>query len=346
MAMTSYERYLAVLRGGLPDRAPVSPLIMQLAAKEAGVSYRDYCSSGEALAYAQATCLRRFGYDSVNVTSDAVREYEALGGFVADLGPENVPAVGPDPFIKDLADLKKLHLPDPLGNNLMYEQIKALRILRKELPDQVVYGWVEAPFQESGILQGLHSFLMDIRTDSALPKEILKFAVEMETEFAYAQIEAGAQFIGIGDAIASLVSAEDYAAFNFPYLSQLVDNIKKRGAYIKYHACGRTRHLWPHIKQLNIDILNLDALIDFGQARKFFGDKFVLKGNLNPVEELMTANPDVIRAASKKSFEQAGRNGRFILSPGCEVPPQTPPENLETLVESAILFASYTPNGL
>jgi uroporphyrinogen-III decarboxylase len=60
----------------------------------------------------------------------------------------------------------------------------------------------------------------------------------------------------------------------------------------------------------------------------------------------MTANPDVIRAASKKSFEQAGRNGRFILSPGCEVPPQTPPENLETLVESAILFASYTPNGL
>ena len=193
---------------------------------------------------------------------------------------------------------------------------------------------------------GLNKADHPIPIDPALPKEILKFAVEMETEFAYAQIEAGAQFIGVGDAIASLVSAEDYAEFNFPYLSQLGDNIKRRRVYIKYHACGRTGHLWPLIKQLNIDILNLDSLIDFGQARKFFGDRFVLKGNLNPVEELMTATPDVIRAASKKSFEQAGRNGRFILSPGCEVPPQTPPENLKTRVENAILYASYTPQGL
>jgi MtaA/CmuA family methyltransferase len=339
--MTPLERYLAVCNGQLPDRAPVSPFIMQFAAKYAGVSYRDYCASGEVMAFAQATCARRFGYDSVNVTSDAVREYQALGGPVADFGEESVPAAEPVPFINDMDDLKRLRLPDPLGDNPMREQINAVKILRRELPDQPVYAWVEAPFQEACILRDINYFMVDIRTNPELPKEILKFVVEMETDFAYAQIEAGAQFIGIGDAIASLGSTDDYAEFNFPYLSELVDRIKKRGVYIKYHACGRTKHMWKFIKQLNIDILNLDSLIDFGAAREFFGDKFVLKGNLNPVTEMMDATPDIIRTASKHSFEQAGQHGKFILSPGCELPPSTPPENLDALVESAEMYCRY-----
>jgi MtaA/CmuA family methyltransferase len=339
--MTPLERYLAVCSGQLPDRAPVSPFIMQLAARVAGITYADYCKSGEALAFAQTTCVRRFGYDSVNVTSDAVREYEALGGPVADFDSDSVPAAEPGPFIQSSADVQRLRLPDPLGHNGLHEQIKALRMLQGELPGQVVYGWVEAPFQESAILRDINYFMVDIRTDPELPRALLRFVVELETEFALAQIEAGAQFIGIGDAIASLASAGDYAEFNFPYLSQLVDAIKSRGVYIKYHACGRTKHLWPHIKQLNIDILNLDALIDFGEAREFFGDKFVLKGNLNPVAELMDASPELVRAASNASFEKAGKHGRFILSPGCEVPPSTPYENLDALVESAALYMSY-----
>src|SRR4029450_4361621 len=126
--MTPLERYLAVCNGQLPDRAPVSPFIMQFAAQFAGVSYRDYCLSGEVMAYAQTTCVRQFGYDSVNVTSDGVGEYQALGGPVADFGEESVPAAEPEPFIKDLDDLKRLRLPDPLGANPMREQIKALRM--------------------------------------------------------------------------------------------------------------------------------------------------------------------------------------------------------------------------
>lgn len=340
-AMTPLERYLAVCNGQLPDRAPVSPFIMQFAAQYAGVSYRDYCLYGEVMAQAQIACVKRFGYDSVNVTSDAVREYQALGGPVADFGAESVPAAEPEPFIQDVDDLKRLRLPDPLGDNPMREQIRALEILRRALPDQPVYAWVEAPFQESCILRDINYFMVDIRTQPELPREILKFVVEMETDFAYAQIEAGAQFIGVGDAIASLGSGDDYAEFNFPYLSELVDRIKKRNVYIKYHACGRTKHMWKYIKQLNIDILNLDSLIDFGAAREFFGDKFVLKGNLNPVTEMMDATPEIIQAASQRSFAQAGQHGKFILSPGCELPPSTPPENLDALVESARVYCGY-----
>ena len=47
MAMTSYERYIAVCELRKPDRVPVSPLIMTFAAKLAGIPYREYCLYGE-----------------------------------------------------------------------------------------------------------------------------------------------------------------------------------------------------------------------------------------------------------------------------------------------------------
>ena len=183
MAMTSYERYLAVCQLREPDRAPVSPLIMTFAARLVDIPYGDYCRYGELLAQAQLACIRRFGYDSVNVTSDAVREAEAVGAPVF-WQEDEVPGAGEEPFIKSREDLKRLRLPDPLGQNRMHEQIKALKILRRELgDDEVVYGWVEAPFQESAMLRNINYFMVDIIQEPALVHELMRFSLEMELVF-------------------------------------------------------------------------------------------------------------------------------------------------------------------
>ena len=230
MTMTSYERYVAVCELREPDRAPVSPLIMAFAAKHAGISYGDYCRHGELMAEAQLQCIRRFGYDSVNVTADAVREAETLGAPVFWQEDEVPGPVADDPLVKDSDDLKRLRLPDPLGPNRMHEQIVALKILQDELgPDEVVYAWVEAPFQESAMLRGLSNLMTDLYERPALVHELMRFSLEMELEFGLAQVEAGARFIGVGDAIASLASPRHYREFNLPYIVELIARLKKTG---------------------------------------------------------------------------------------------------------------------
>ena len=115
MAMTSYERYAAVCELREPDRAPVSPFIMTFAARLMGVPYIDYCRSGEVMAQAQLQCIRRFGYDAVALGSDAVREAETVGASVF-WQEDGVPGTTEEPFIKSRDDLKRLRLPDPLGD--------------------------------------------------------------------------------------------------------------------------------------------------------------------------------------------------------------------------------------
>lgn len=339
--MTSYERYLAVCELRESDRVPVSPLIMTFAAKLAGIPYGQYCLHSELMAQAQLECIRRFGYDSVNVTSDAVRETETLGAPVF-WQEDDVPAGAEEPFIKSADDLKKLHLPDPLGQNRMHEQIKALQILQAELGEgEVVYGWVEAPFQESAMLRNINYLMTDVYDNPQLVHDLMRFSMEMELEFGLAQIEAGARFIGVGDAIATLISPRHFEEFNFPYVAELIARLKKAGAKVKYHACGNTKALLPLFTQLGADILNLDSLVSLPQVKEMMGDKVCIKGNLDPVRVLLNGTPESIEAAVKECIEIGGVKGGFILSPGCEVPRDTPPENLEALIAATKKYGQY-----
>jgi uroporphyrinogen decarboxylase len=341
MSMTSYERYVAVCELREPDRVPVSPFIMTFAARLIGVPYIDYCRSGEVMARAQLESIRRFGYDAVALGSDAVREAETVGASIF-WQEDAVPATTEEPFIKGRDDLKRLRLPDPVGDNRMHEQIKALKILRRELGDhEVVYAWVEAPFQESAMLRNINYFMVDLIEDPALVHELMRFSLEMELEFGLAQIEAGARLIGVGDAVASLTSPRHYEEFNFPYLAELISGLKKAGARVKYHACGKTKALLPLFAQLEADIINLDTLVDLAEAKRVLGHKMCLKGNLDPTRIMLQGTPETVREAARQCIGTGGVNGGFILSPGCELPRDTPPENLEALVEAAKTYGRY-----
>jgi uroporphyrinogen decarboxylase len=64
-------------------------------------------------------------------------------------------------------------------------------------------------------------------------------------------------------------------------------------------------------------------------------------GNLDPVRVVLFGAPDEVIAAGKVCIQKAGLNGRFILSPGCEVPRDTPYPNLEALIRCADEFGRY-----
>ncbi len=347
MPMTEWERYSAVCAGQLPDCVPVSPFVMTFAARFAGVTYQAFSRYGEVMAEAQLKTHARFGYDGVYVGSDAVREAEAVGAPVYWQEDEVPGSVSDDVLLVTTGDIKKLRLPDPLGPNRMHEQIKAMRIMQDELgADGLVWAWVEAPFQESSMLRGISTLMTDLYENKAFVHELMRFSTEMELAYGLAQIEAGARIIGVGDAIASLASPRHYAEFNLPYIVELIAGLRKAGAIVKYHACGRTAALLPLFAQLGADILNLDSLVELAEARRILGDALVIKGNIDPSGVMLQGTPEEVRAAARRCMDDAGRNGRLILSPGCELPRDTPHANLEALIDEARTYGRYTPHGL
>jgi uroporphyrinogen-III decarboxylase len=154
---------------------------------------------------------------------------------------------------------------------------------------------------------------------------------EVGIEFARAQLAAGAEMIGIGDAICSQISPRLYRRMVLPHQRRLLDAIKSAGGLIRLHICGDITHLLADLATLPIDILDLDHMVDLHAARQIMGTCCTLAGNLDPVSLVRNASPPAIRTALAACQSAAGMP--YCVAAGCELPVDSPLENVAALCE-------------
>ena len=152
--MTSRERIYNVLKGKPVDRSPVVPLIMQYAAKNAGIPYSQYCRDYKSLVHADIKTYELLQYDLISVISDAFREAYDLGENV-EFPYDGVPCCK-DFILKEYGDISKLKKTDALNSERMSDRIKGVELFKKEVGEEVpVLGWVEGAFAQACDLRGV-----------------------------------------------------------------------------------------------------------------------------------------------------------------------------------------------
>jgi MtaA/CmuA family methyltransferase len=326
--MTPRERYLAVLRGERPDFLPRIPIVMQFAAEFIGSNYGAFAADHRVLVEANLRCAEEFGFEQVSTISDPYREASGFGAaieFDRDHGP-----ICRHPPLEDNPDLASLPRPEPERAPRMRDRIDAVRLYRERVGDRYsVLGWVEGPAAEAADLRGVSNFLMDLLDDPDYARALMARCVETGVEFARAQVAAGADTIGIGDAVASQVSPQVYEALILPYERNLVAAIRGMGVFVRLHICGNITHLLPGLATLGVDILDVDHLASLATARRAVGPNVTLAGNVDPVTCVMHGPPERVRAAVERCAAEAG--GRFMVNAGCEIPAATPPAHLHAL---------------
>lgn len=334
MSMNGRQRVLAHLAGESIDRLPLMPITMQLAADLLGVRYRDYETDYRLLAEGQIRTAEAFGFDYVNTMSDPGREAADCGSRLEYFDHQPAAIVEDAPRLADRLDLARLKQPDPLGGGRMHNGVQAVACLRERVGrDLLVEGWIEGPCAEGADLRGLNNLMLDFFDDPAFVHDLFGFCVEMGLRFAKTQIEAGADLIGIGDAAVSLVGPRIYEEFIWPYERRLIDGIHSMGGRTRLHICGNTRFCLAGMGRLGCHIVDLDSLAPLHEARTRMGQDQILLGNMNPVATLRNSTPEMVHAAIEACHGVAGN--RFIVGVGCEVPRDTPPENLHALRDYA-----------
>lgn len=329
--MNSLERVINRLKGQPVDKVPNLNIIMQFAARHIGVPYGKYCTDHRYLVEGNIKCCRDFGIDMVSAISDPFRETASLGGNVAIL-EDNVPSCT-DYLIKEYGDVKKLKVVDPSGSERMNDRLNAVSLYKRECAEEFpILGWVEGAFAEANDLRGMYNMMIDLRKAPDFAAELVEICLEQAVLFAKEQIREGAQFIGIGDAAASLVSPTIYEELILPAEKRLIDEIHKNGALAKLHICGNTSALLDLMAESGADIIDIDHLVDLNTAMKKIGEKALVCGNFDPVSVLLEGDVETVRENVRRCLE-IGKD-RIIISAGCEVPKFTPPENLKAVAEA------------
>jgi MtaA/CmuA family methyltransferase len=334
-AMNSRERVLAHLAGQPVDHLPLMPITMMFACDLIGARYRDYCTDHRVLAEGQLRVAEQFGFDYVNTMSDPAREAADCGAAVEYFDQQPVALVEDRALLADKCRLASLQMPDPLGGGRMTNGVRAVELLRRRVgQDKVVEGWIEGPMAEAADLRGINTLMLDFFDDPQFVRDLFEFVVEMELRFARAQVEAGIDLMGVGDAAASLIGPQLYREFVWPYEQQLVDGLHALGTRVRLHICGNTRFCLAEMGQLGCEVVDLDYLSPVAEGRAKMGPQQVLLGNINPVEILRHGTPETVTAAIAQCHREAGP--RFIVGAGCEIPRDTRHDNVLALRDYAL----------
>jgi MtaA/CmuA family methyltransferase len=332
--MNGRERVLALLDGQPVDRTPLMPITMMYAADEAGVTYGQYAADHRVLVAAQITTAEAYDFDYVSVISDPAREAADCGAEVQYFDNQPPAINESNAVLGDKSRLDSLTIPDPRGDGRMGDRVRAAALFRERVGDQkLIEGWIEGPCAESADLRGINTLMLDFYDDPDFVRRLFDFVLEMELQFARAQLEAGVDLIGVGDAAASLIGPQLYEQFVWPYEKRMVDGLHAMGAKVRLHICGNINSILEPIGRLGCEIVDLDFMVPVADARRAMGPDQVLLGNIDPVRVLRDGTPASVGQAIAACHSAAGP--RYIVGAGCEIPRGTPRENVLALTAYA-----------
>jgi MtaA/CmuA family methyltransferase len=323
--MNSLERLQKRLRGETVDRPPNLDILMTRAAHHIGKPLSAYYLDHRVLVAANLATYEDYTLDIVQAISDPFREAVDFG-LEVEFPADNLP-VNRVPLLSKPADIKKLTPPDPATSPRMIDRLEAIRLFREKVGGEVpIMGWVEGALAEAADLRGVYLTMTDLIRRPEWLMELLEICAQVEIAFASEQIKAGADIIGLGDAIASQISPPMYRKFALSFEKRIFARAHEMGALARLHICGNTSHILQDMLESGADIIDLDWMVDMQSAVGRFADRVAFCGNFDPVAVMLQGTPVKVAEATRYCMRVGGRNS--LSAAGCEIPDRTPDENL------------------
>ncbi len=331
--MTKKEKFDRLVNGkDLETEKLFRPILMHFAARFNQKTYGEFASDYRVLVESNIRAMEYFDADLVGLISDPYRETSAFGAKVS-FPDEAVPKCE-EIIIKNLDDVIRLKNPDLYQAERTRDRIEGAKYFAELLKGEVpVIGWVEGPLAEACDLAGVGEMLMQMMIDPEFSNILMDKCVVTAKEFARLQILEGCEIIGMGDAICSQIDLGTYDTFVKNRHKEIINYIHECGGKVKLHICGDITHLLPSLKDLGMDILDLDWQVDMDQAFDILGPDVIRCGNIDPVLIQNSSSEQVESMTDEIIKNEKGR--KHIISAGCEITVNTPFENLMAIRKSS-----------
>jgi MtaA/CmuA family methyltransferase len=335
--MNSLERLKQRLLGEVVDRPPNMDIVMTFAAHHIRKSLSRFYLDHRVLVDANLSVMEDYNLDIVQAISDPFREASDFG-LEVEFPADNLP-VNRKPLLVAPEDIQKLISPDPATGPRMSDRVDAIRLFREKVGGEIpIMGWVEGALAEAADLRSVYLTMTDLIRRPEWLEELLEICVQVEIAFARAQVQAGADIIGLGDAVASQISPAMYRRFALPYEQRIFHAVHEMGAVARLHICGNTSRIIADMVASGADIIDLDWMVDMPSAVEKFGDQVSFLGNVDPVAVMLQGTPESVFAATTSCMKAGG--ARAISGAGCEIPDGTPDGNFHAQTRALRLHAS------
>ena len=311
------------------ERIPWTPFVGVHGAKLIGVTAAEYLRSEEFIFKGVSKAIDEYQPDGIPVVFDLQMEAEVLGCELA-WADENPPAVVSHPLLdgKTLEDLK---IPAKTDGRIGLTLNAASR-LRKTFPEVALYGLITGPFTLALHLLGTDIF-MKMLEDPDYMNELLVFTNEIGKAMAEFYIDAGCDIIAVVDPMTSQIDPMSFETFVTPRAIELFEHIREKGALGSFFVCGHAQQNIEAMCGCKPDNISIDENIPMDYVKDVaLKHNISFGGNIKLTVVMLMGDQNDVQENALECMDLGGNKG-FILAPGCDLPMDTPIENVKAVTE-------------
>jgi uroporphyrinogen decarboxylase len=272
---------------------------------------------------------KRFEPDGIFFLMDLSLEANALGLPVRF--PLSESATVEYHLVRQTADLKQFMALDPLKDGRIMAFLETMRLMSRSL-DILKGAYVIGPFTLAGLLIGANDIALMTISDPQTVLGVLEFCLGTIHRYAHALEEAGCDMIAILEPTAVMLSPVAFWRFSGQFITRLISRLT---AFPILHICGHSAHLIGEMLRTGAKGLSLDSVIDFRALMPGIPRDVCLIGNIDPVGVLLQSSAESVRYQTSSLLEDMRPYHNFVLSTGCDVPAETPLDNIEQMMLTA-----------
>ncbi len=291
----------------------------------------DIVTNPQAQVEAQAALHQRYGSPFLLSAMDLSAEAEAFGCAI-QMSETEVPTVT-GRRVTSLEQAQGLPVPAP-GDKRTGVYLETVRRLRKLSDTLTVLGECIGPFSLAARLAGVSEAMELTVTEPGLVHTLVEKSTEFLITYARAFKGAGADGLIMAEPAAGLLSPRGLAAFSSAYIKSIAAALADGDFTLILHNCGaRLLHL-PAILETGLKTFHFGAPMDLPAALGKVAPDVVLCGNLDPAGVFCQLPPAEIAARAAALLRATSARRNFVLSSGCDVPPDAPLAALDAFYQA------------
>lgn len=215
--------------------------------------------------------------------------------------------------------------------------LEVTRRLKAEIGERVaIFGLLCGPFTLALHLAGAN-FLTDMIENPDKAKEVLVYCAEVARKFAGWYVDAGADVVALVDPMTSQISPRHFKKYVSDTVAPAIAEVQGKGGLVTLFCCGDATKNIELMMQCKPNGIAFDEQVSVATSLEFAKKYDVaIEGNLHLTSTLLFGNPTECVHDAKTCLSEGGKKG-FILSPGCDIPFDTPSYNLEAVGRYAVL---------
>lgn len=334
--MNGKQRIEAALKGEWPDRRPVLLHNFLMAAREYGVTMKQYREDPEVIAKTHIYSIEKYDLDGALIDIDTATLSGAVG--VPVDFPEDSPARVHDPALKSLKMVEDLVPVDISKNERIQIWLEACRIIKNHFGNEkfIRGNCDQAPFSLASMMRSSAEWMMDLMMEDELVFKLLDYCTEACSQFIHLMTDTGVDMVSNGDSPAGpdMISPDMYEIFALPYERIIVKEAHRAGKPYMLHICGNTDIILDKMIKTGTDALELDYKTNINLVKEICNkNKVTFSGNIDPSGVLAFGNTRLVEEKTIEVLKLFENNPRLIMNAGCAIPKETPSENIKKLVE-------------